>query len=424
MGSNKYKCVDKWIDLSGLPKRKDNKIDWTQSIGHIINFKYDKYIGTIEILERTSIEEYKILVITQEDTIECVIGMDSIRTCQIGNIFFKPISKTRPDLVKYFVDSNDADILSEGSNKDVLMKCPFCGAEREYTPFYLSTRGFVCKECHYGIKYPNKFMHNILTQLKVKFINELSKKYKNFKWVENYRYDFYVETNEKCFIIEMDGGFHNGNNLVTHEEAHRIDMIKDNLANTHGIEVIRIDCDYKYIYNRFDYIKNNILHSRLCNYLDFSLVNWELANYRAMENNVQVASDLWNSGNLCVIDIAKEMGISKVTVSSYLKIAAQLNLCNYQEDEINRRMIDRILENNSKKCKPIILYKDNNLIGVFSSIGLLDNMSEQLYGTYINKRNAYNVLQGKTSHAYGYYMKYISKEEYEQYKLQPIVAVY
>ena len=92
MESNKYKRVDKWIDLSGLPKRKDNKIDWTKSIGHIINFKYDKYIGTIEILERISTEGYKVLVITQEDMIECVICMDSIRKCEIGNIFFKPIS--------------------------------------------------------------------------------------------------------------------------------------------------------------------------------------------------------------------------------------------------------------------------------------------------------------------------------------------
>ena len=47
-------------------------------------------------------------------------------------------------------------------------------------------------------------------------------------------------------------------NGQTAEESKSIDDYKDEQARLHNIEVIRIDCNYNSIENRFAYIKQNL----------------------------------------------------------------------------------------------------------------------------------------------------------------------
>jgi hypothetical protein len=269
--------------------------------------------------------------------------------------------------------------------------------------------------CSDGVSYPNKLMFNILTQLKVVFKNEITKATPGFEWiVGNYRYDFYFENKGEKIFLEMDGAFHTRNNFRTCEENHRVDQIKDSLALNHGVKVIRIDCAYSKIQDRFEYVKNNILNSDINTMFNLSVVDWNIANSFAVDSNIRIAAKLWNAEDCCTIDIGKQLGVSRDTARGYLKIAADLGLCGYNEQEIEDRMLKRINQNNKNKSKPIALYKHGILINVFLGVVDLDHQSEKLYGVHMDFRNTYAVCKGNKKQAYGYTMKFITKEEYEQ----------
>ena len=52
MEKTKDKKIEKWIDLSALPRRDNGRIDWKKSEGYEINFKYGEHSGVIKILKR------------------------------------------------------------------------------------------------------------------------------------------------------------------------------------------------------------------------------------------------------------------------------------------------------------------------------------------------------------------------------------
>ena len=123
-----------------------------------------------------------------------------------------------------------------------------------------------CKCCGDGVKFPNKFAFNLLEQLGLDFVTEYSP-----KWIGRKSYDFYIPSLN--LILEMDGGFHNKDNKMsgqTKEESREIDDYKDKLAKEHGIEVVRIDCDYYILTERATYIKQNILNSKLSTLFDLN----------------------------------------------------------------------------------------------------------------------------------------------------------
>ena len=79
--------------------------------------------------------------------------------------------------------------------------------------------------------------------------------------------------NGNQYIVEMDGGLGHGNVNYIGEvdtEGRYVDNIKNDLANKHNITLIRIDCFYKALEERFEYIKNNILISDLKNILNLT----------------------------------------------------------------------------------------------------------------------------------------------------------
>ena len=90
-------------------------------------------------------------------------------------------------------------------------------------------------------------MLNLLEQLNLEFETEYCP-----QWIDKSKYDFYIPS--KNLIIEMDGAFHYKDNKMsgqTKEKSKKIDNRKDELANKHGLKVIRIDCNYYDISKRF-----------------------------------------------------------------------------------------------------------------------------------------------------------------------------
>ena len=343
MNKTKDKNIEKWIDLSVLPKRKFGHvfhIDWRKVAGCTVPFMYNGIAGNVNILEYDVTSRSLLIHIDgyskpQGD----VIHLDSFKTCSFGRVLHKKIIDTAPELMQYLKNKDDAYNYSYKSNQRINTICPFCGFEKTHIIANLYQYGFGCPQCSDGKSYAEKFMFNVLRQLNVDFKNEVTKKEPGFEWIENnYRYDFYFEIYDKKCFVELDGHLHIKNAFGIYEQTNKADIIKNRLADEHNIEMIRIDCCYDKESNRFSYIKNNIINSKLCGFLDFSEVDWQLANKAALNSNVDIAAKLWEDGHT-IKYIANEIGVSGDTVTSYLKIASDINLCNYNKTIAEQRRI-------------------------------------------------------------------------------------
>ena len=250
-------------------------------------------------------------------------------------------------------------------------------------------------ECSDGYSYPNKFMFELFMILGENFETEY-----NPEWIKPRKYDFYISSINK--IVEMDGGFHtqdNNMNGVSKEESKIIDNEKDRLANQNGIEVIRINCDYRHE-ERFEYIKKNILESDLNGIFDLSKVDWSICNKFALSSRVKEACELWNSGIYNAVKIADIMKIAHCTSIKYLKEGSKLNMCSYtRELAIKNKPKETIFRRD-------IICIDNGEI--YESGDYIDKNSLKIFGVKMSKSKICLVCQGKRNHTGGFHFKYTS----------------
>jgi len=181
------------------------------------------------------------------------------------------IPTTAPFMVKFFQGGYDeAKQYTKGSTKKIYPICPDCGRVKNKEIIISSiykTHSIGCS-CSDGYSYPNKITFNMLEQLNINFIPEYSP-----DWIKLRKYDFYFEKDNIKYIVELDGMFHyidNTRNGQTKEESRMIDDYKDDMADRHGIEMIRIDCRKSEV----DFIKNNIKDSILNKLFDLSKIDW------------------------------------------------------------------------------------------------------------------------------------------------------
>lgn len=254
------------------------------------------------------------------------------------------------EIKKYLLNKNDADTYTYGSNKKVDFKCPDCGYIKNMAISNFLNRGFVCNVCGDKGGYPNRFMCTILHMIGVEFKTEYSP-----KWLDNRRFDFYIPS--KKLVIEMDGGIghgkgrHKGSSYRDLNESKEIDMWKDAQANKHGINVIRIDCDYKSA-DRFKYIHENILNSRINEYIDISSVNFAECDIKCMENKVKQACEMWKSGKYeTTTEVGNSLNLSGDTIRKYLKRGSKLGWCSYNP----KQELLKSLRKNGSKSKELTL---------------------------------------------------------------------
>lgn len=353
-------------DLTIIDKEIRRKI-YTRKNGKLNknNFKYYKYHCN-KCNAELWIEENKLL------------KMNRGCGCCYGRVVVKginDIATTHPHLVKYFVNIEDAYTHTYASNKKILFKCPDCDFEKEMNVNTLYGQGFSCKKCGDGISYPNKFMFNILEQLNIDFKTEYSP-----EWIAPKRYDFYIPS--KKLIIEMDGGFHNKDNNrsgKTKEESLKIDKHKDKLADEHKLKVIRVDCDYNSIVDRFNYIKNNVM-SKLTTFFNLDIINWNNINEYCEKNLVKEVCKYWDNKKEIetIKDLQKIFQLEESTIRNYLKIGTNLQWCQYSAKEEKAKSLNKII---NKRSKQIEIFNENKQsLGVFSSIAELSRNSEELFG--------------------------------------------
>ena len=406
--------IEKYIDLSELPRNKRGHIDWKQSIYYDVDFIYGDVRSKLKILSYDSKTGFVTIYIDGCSPIDgnC-IHRNHLLGVNFSSILNRSVAITHPYTIQYFVDIQDAYKYASGSEKQVELKCPLCGTTRYLSIKKLCTRGFSCQQCSDGISWPEKFMFNILTQLGLDFIKEVTRIKNGFEWVGNYRYDFYFNSGGNGYFVEMDGGFHDKEDVLMSDHK------KDQLATEHNIRMIRIDCKYGDTQKRFSYVKNNVLCSALKDIVDLSKIDFNIANYHAAESNLKIASDLWNDG-YSVRQIAETICVSDSTVLRYLKNATELSLCDYNNSIAFKRSYKyrpwKIPHNKTlpSRAKPIALYKNDTIVGVFYGGCELERLSKSLYGVCIKRSSISMVLTGKEKTTHGYKIKYITNEEYER----------
>jgi hypothetical protein len=239
------------------------------------------------------------------------------------------VATTAKDVVDYFCDRVEANKWTRSSEHKVKVVCPICDAMQpnKIQINNLVHEGFDCINCGNNVSYPEKLMYFLLREINVDF-----KIHKVFGWSKEVydeydkqfhkrEYDFYIPSVNA--IIEMHGGQHyretfSFGNQIGLEERQRIDSIKQSLAESY--------CDYYIIVDSRDsnknYIKNNILSSKLNDLFDLSIVDWNKISRQALNGIAKlVVEDKENNPEKLSTELSEEYGVHLTTIIKWLKKA-------------------------------------------------------------------------------------------------------
>ena len=137
-------------------------------------------------------------------------------------------------------------------------------------------------------------------------------------------------------IIEVNGIQHYKVKWKSRSEPEN-DLKKKEYAYANGFTdetYLVLDCHE----SNCDFIKSAILNSKLSEYFDLSVIDFEKCSQFATSNLAKVASDHWNDG-MNVQEIAEVMKIHKHTVMKYLRQGNDAKWCEYNPgDGFERRV--------------------------------------------------------------------------------------
>ena len=255
---------------------------------------------------------------------------------------FNDLWTIRPDVAKLLVNKEEGCLYRENSDYNTDFICPYCNLISTKNIKNVSAKGFSCPFCNDNISYPNKFMAHFLREMNVIFQSEyVIKPYL-------YRYDFYFEFNSKKYVVELDGAYGHGEvNTKNKNIDEQIfdDMEKDRIAKEYGFIMIRIDCKYKDMCSRFNYLKQNFnssLLKEMFTYTDDLLIQID----KKCEKSIIVEiSEKWNQG-VCSYEKFEEIfGINRPGIRRYLKRACDIGLINIDY----KKLLNQIRLSSNKK---------------------------------------------------------------------------
>lgn len=231
------------------------------------------------------------------------------------------IHTTAPWMVDLLADKNDAYKYTKQSGAKIKFICPDCHTVSSHIISNVyRKRGVPCPSCSDGLSYQNRLMCNILNDIGIEYQSEYHISGKR------YRYDFYIKSINT--IIEMHGRQHYVEWFKSDKSLDDIkknDMEKYQYAIQSGIrEYIVIDSRESQV----EYIKNNILRSKLSTLLDMTGVDWDRCGINACRSFVFPVAEMYNDG-MSVSYIARSLKMSTNTIVKYLRKATDANLCSY-----------------------------------------------------------------------------------------------
>lgn len=314
------------------------------------------------------------------------------------------IPTTAPWMTKYFQGGEEeASQYTKSSSQKIYPICPDCGRvkNRKISIYNLYKNHTIGCSCEDGKSYPNKFAYNLLTQLSEDFIDEYSP-----LWLNGKKFDFYVPS--KQLIIEMDGGLGHGNEYkigkITPEESKRIDEWKDKQARSNGLDVVRINCNYgNNTLKRFEYIKNNILNSRIVQIYDFNSINWNEIEEFCEKNLIKSICKYYelNKFTISMSQICDNLNINKSVISRYLKKGNKFGWCDYDPILSKRNRSKFYQPNNSKRVLCIELNEE------FESVTGCAKQLTNRYNKNFTQSRISDVCNGKRKSHQGFTFKYV-----------------
>lgn len=289
--------------------------------------------------------------------------------------------KTRPNIAKMLLNEEDGYKYSPGSGQKVDWKCPDCNNVIHNKAIANIVRhGLSCCRCSDGISYPNKFIYNIIDQIKTiyqnKHIDFDFKTEATFEWSDNKLYDMYIEFNNKKVIVEMHGIQHYEESPFKRtrilKEEQKNDKIKCELALKNGADYyIIIDCRK----SDADFIKKNILNSELLEILNVSEtdIDWLECDRFSTHSRVIEACKLWNDGMKSCSKIAKTMRLSRSVIQNYIKKGKAVGLVDKSDEAINANNTSGYKgvcwdKSKNKWISQIQVNKKNIRLGYFTNI--------------------------------------------------------
>ena len=216
------------------------------------------------------------------------------------------------------VSEEDAKNNFPQSANKIEVVCPLCGNKKKCrirTVYGDKSIGCICDDKQ---SYPEKFMYSILKQLDIEFETQYSP-----KWINGKRYDFYIPKFNA--IIEVHGEQHyrhTGRGRSLQEEQEN-DKLKEEIALDNGINYIVIDCRE----STLNWIKDNILKSKLNNLFDLDNIDWIKCEKFAISNNlIKIACEYKkNNPNMTYTEIGKIMGCERHTIKRWIEKGKKLN---------------------------------------------------------------------------------------------------
>ncbi len=451
--------MEKWINLGELPKLKsdNNVVDWKNSVGYKVNFKYGEIEDYFEIIEYsdskakiynqkygekqinvgnlkkgclgaflklyTSDFKIEIGTLLKDDWRDLIIldrkyesftekrfdrkkeriinikrkyyyykcNKDNYEGWMLEDNLMKgigcplcsgnatveginDINTTNPDLVKFFINENDARKYSRNSHYRLIFKCPNCNTKKDMRIADLVIKGFSCPICNDGFSYPEKFVHSCLTQNNINFITQLSST--TYKWVGKYRYDFYLK--DYNAIIEVNGRQHYDDRVTFHRKnlnnENENDRKKKELALNNNIKnYIVIDASE----STLEWMREHILNSKLSSIINLNDTDWIKCEQDARKSRIYEVCKYKNEhSSLTSSQISSVFGIERSVIVDYLKIGNNLKWCTYSAKEEQRLSASR----NRPKKHIIVKNEEGIVLGEFESCSELERQSIEKFG--------------------------------------------
>lgn len=248
------------------------------------------------------------------------------------------IPTTDPWMIPFFQGGEkEASQYTSKSNQKIYPICPDCGKISNKMKSIASIHKYksINCTCNDGISYPEKFIIGILEQLNVNYIYQCTKNVLN--WCKKYRYDFYLP-NYNC-IIEVHGKQHYekcnfpGRSLDYEQQN---DKIKERLAKNNGIEnYIVIDARR----SNLEFIKQNVLASKLSNLINLNNIKWEVVQKYALKNYLIEICKFWETYKHQIVhtDLQHIFKLTNFTIKKYLKKGHQIGICVFDEGKEFKR---------------------------------------------------------------------------------------
>ncbi|MCM3387201.1 zinc-ribbon domain-containing protein [Ureibacillus chungkukjangi] len=269
---------------------------------------------------------------------------------------FNDMWTTNPTQASLLLNSEDGFRYTQYSRAKVDWQCPDCGEVlRQKSIGNVMNSGLSCPTCSNSMSLPESIMYHLLNTLNVEFLYN-----KSLAWSDSKRYDFYIPL--LSTIIETHGGQHYkeiGRGRTLKEEQEN-DRYKHDMAIRNEIsKYIVIDCKY----NKFDYIKNNIINSDMSHLFDLITVNWELIEVKSKESLIKDIVKLWNDG-IDTVEISKKIKLDPATIKKYIKKAAKLGWVEYS-DKTKKEQVNTAKKPRKRK---VVKIQNNKAITIYESI--------------------------------------------------------